>query len=717
VRARYPRLRGAAAAAGDGLPIVVDLGAGPPPTPRPGSTALVHIPPGGRRIRCLVAADLVGEEAAAHLRDDLAAFLRALADAPQDVLAIPLLPADRRRQVLEEWNDTSRAYPRDTCVTRLVADQARRRPEAIAVTGATGPLSYRELERRANRLASVLGNAGVGRGDRVGVCLRRSADLVVGLLAVLKTGAAYVPLDPVYPAQRIRFMIGDAGVSLVVSQQGLAAALGSRVRVVSVEESRAGSVNEPYDRASAEDPAYVIYTSGSTGRPKGVQVGHRALTNLLCAMAVEPGCAETDTLLAVTTACFDIAGLELYLPLVTGGCVEVATEQVTADGFALRQRIESTRPTVMQATPATWRMLIAAGWAGDSRLRVLCGGEALTADLAEALAARSKEVWNLYGPTETTIWSAVNRVAAGQRITIGRPIPNTRFHVLDRRRLPVPPYVPGELYIGGDGVADGYLGRPELTAEKFVPDRLLGSGKFYRTGDLVRYLPDGAVEYLNRVDDQVKVNGYRIELGEIEAALSRHPRIARAVVVVREDAPGDRRLAAYAVPSGPALPEPAVLRRYLARELPAYMVPAVYVPVRTIPLTDNGKVDRAALPAPPNRHSGIRPAGPPPRTAVEAAIAAAWRSSLRLEHIGVDDNFFDAGGNSLLLVEVVERLRAGLSAPLTSVDMFRHPTIRTMARHLDTAHRAEPADPTARPDRTGRTLIHQRRRARRPLTD
>ncbi|MFI6542819.1 amino acid adenylation domain-containing protein [Streptomyces prunicolor] len=716
-------------AAAKGMPVVVDLGAGPVHAPRPGSTALVHIPPGGRSCRLLLAADQVGEQAAEHLADDLTAFLAALAAAPDDVLAVPLLPEHRRRR-MREWNDTARPYPRDACVPRLVTEQARRRPHAIAVTDTTETLTYGELEHRADRLAAILGRAGVTRGTRAGVHVRRSADLVVALLAVLKTGAAYVPLDPVYPAERVRHMIGDAGVAVVVSQPGLAATLDPGVRVVDVAGSRApeplrpgatptGAREDPppYDHAVADDPAYVLYTSGSTGRPKGVRVGHRALTNLLCSMAAEPGCTESDTLLAVTTVCFDIAGLELYLPLVTGARVHVAPEGIGGDGLALAWLIESTRPTLMQATPATWRTLIATGWKGDPRLRVLCGGEELTSDLAAALTRRAVQVWNLYGPTETTIWSAAGRVDPGRPVTLGRPIANTRLHVLDRRGLPVPPYVPGELYIAGDGVADGYLGRPELSAEKFLPDPFHGSGPMYRTGDMVRRLPDGTLRYLHRVDNQVKVDGHRVELGEIEAVLSRHPDVARAIAVVREDAPGDRRLTAYVVPAGSEPPGTPALRRHLARHLPAYMVPGTIVPVTEIPLTKNGKADRAALPVPrPDRRREM--AGPAPGTGTERAIAAVWRSTLRVDEIGIDDNFFDTGGSSLLLADVVRQLRDDLSAGLTVLDMFQHPTVRSMARHLATEDRARHTEDVVRSGRRpDRTVLHQRRRARRPSAD
>ncbi|MEU3337918.1 amino acid adenylation domain-containing protein [Streptomyces sp. NPDC006668] len=732
---------------GEGLPVVVDLGAEPPHAPRPGSTALVHVPPGGRRCRLLVAADLVGAPAAHRLREDLTAYLAALTATPGDVLALPLLPAAGRHTATEGY-DTARPRPRDMCVTRLVAEQVQRRPEAIAVTDDAGAVSYGELGRRIDRLAAALCSAGVTRGSRVGVFLGRSVDLVVALLAVLRAGAAYVPLDPVYPAERIRFMIGDAGVAVVVSRPALAAGLEAGVQVVDVDEcgrratdrGSTAATFEPWqdpivcgrapeprtpapdvrglpDHASADDPAYVIYTSGSTGRPKGVQVGHRALTNLLLAMASEPGCGQSDTLLAVTTVCFDIAGLELFLPLVTGATVDVVPEQVAVDGFALRQRLESTRPTLMQATPATWRMLITAGWKGDPRLRVLCGGEALTPDLAEALTRRAGEVWNMYGPTETTIWSAAGRVETGGRVTLGRPIANTRFHVLDPRGLPVPPYVPGELHIGGDGVADGYVGRPALTAERFPPDRFHGSGRIYRTGDIVRRLADGTLEYLHRTDHQVKVNGFRVELGEIEAALSGHPHVSQAVAVVRETVPGDRRLTAYVVPAEGEAPMAPELRRHLSRLLPSYMIPGSFVAVARMPLTQNGKVDRAALPEPRTAPT-VKSAGPPPRTQVERIVAAAWRSVLRVGDIAVDDNFFDVGGTSLLLTEVVRQLREDLGIPLTSLDMFGHPTIGAMARHLTGRGPAGDTGDTALPgQRPDRAALHRRLRARRASAD
>jgi polyketide synthase PksN len=565
------------------------------------------------------------------------------------------------------------------------------------------------------------------------VYLERSTELVVALLAVMKAGAAYVPLDPVYPAERLAVMIADARLALLLTEERLVPTLRGRVvDVLPVERAwsaiETAGDDEPCDRADPDGLAYVIYTSGSTGVPKGVRVGHRALTNLLCAMARTPGFTDRDRLLAVTTVCFDIAGLELFLPLVTGGSVEVAPAGVTADGFALRELIERSRPTVVQATPATWRMLMAAGWGGEPSLRAWCGGEALAPDLAGELAARAVAVWNLYGPTETTIWSSAAEVAPGGPVSIGRPIANTRCYVLDRWMRPVPPGVPGELYIGGDGVAAGYLNRPELTRERFVPSPFVEGETLYRTGDRVRHRADGQLDYLDRFDNQVKVRGFRIEPGEVEAALRRHPAVRLAAVVVREDAPGDRRLVAYYVPRAGA-PPAARMRGFLAATLPGYLVPAAVIAVDGIPLTPNGKVDRAALrafgsvprePVPSGAApSGVAPSGMAPSgmapSGIARTITAVWREVLRVERVGPDDGFFDLGGDSLLLVDVVARLRRELGSTLTGVDLFRYPTVRALAGHLEqTGTAGAERRSTRRRDTAALGALRHRRDARTP---
>ncbi|MFD7137371.1 amino acid adenylation domain-containing protein [Streptomyces sp. NPDC059894] len=728
LRTRYPRPRGTDASGT--LPTALHLGAAPPPDALRGRTAAVHVAADGTRCTWLLDGREFGPEAAAGLAADCADFLAGLAEAAAcdtagPVLAVPLMSRRRRRRVLVEWNDTASAEPVLECVTTLVARQAHARPDAVAVSDEETELTYRELADRTDRVARALAARGIGPGDRVGVLLRRRADLVPVLLGTLASGAAYVPLDPVYPRRRLDHMAADARLALLLADPGAADGLGGDVPLLAPDEAlrAAGRETGRLDRASPDAPAYVIYTSGSTGNPKGVQVGHRALSNFLMSMAREPGCGPDDRLLAVTTVCFDIAGLELFLPLTVGGRVDVASEQAAADGFALRTLVERTAPTVLQATPATWRMLCSAGWPGRAELRVLCGGEALPADLAAELTDRAGQVWNMYGPTETTVWSAVSRVRAGRRVTIGRPIANTRCYVLDGRGEPVPPFVPGELYIAGDGVADGYLGRPDLTAERFVrePGR---PGSMYRTGDVVRHRADGELEYLHRADNQVKLHGYRIELGEIESVLAGHPAVARCVAVVHEDASHGRGIVAYVVPAdagtenpgtdNPAAENPAagamdaaVLRRHAEAALPRYMVPTAFVPLARIPLTDNGKVDRKALPA-PVRGTAAR-TGPAPGTDLERLVARAWREALPAGEFGLDDNFFESGGNSLNVVDVVARLRADSGTDLVVVDMFRCPTIRTMAARLggtagaDTARRH-----LARPDRS----LISRRRAR-----
>ncbi|GGU44222.1 amino acid adenylation domain-containing protein [Streptomyces coeruleorubidus] len=701
---RHPDLTGAARTR---LPVAVVL---------PGDAA----EPGDRPLTVRIDAHgTVGFHAGAGLTADherwlaghFAVFLDALAADPHSPLGTADLLAPEERDLLfVRWNDTDEEYPREQTVTRLVTDIACAAPDAIAVRFQDRVLGYGELDEAADRLARHLAGLGAGPGTLVGVYLERSSELLVSLLAVLRTGAAYVPIDPIYPPARIGHMLQDSGARLVVTDETLGGTLAEfPVTPVPVSTAlTAGPPAAPLDRSDPDTLAYVIYTSGSTGLPKGVQVGHRALVNFLWTMARRPGFDSRDSLLALTTVCFDIAGLELYLPLVRGGTVEVLSAAEAADGVALRERVERSAPTVLQATPTTWQMLLAAGWNGDPALRALCGGEPLPPELARRLAPRVGALYNMYGPTETTIWSTVDRVLPGEA-GIGRPIGNTRCHVLDERAVPVPPGIPGELYLSGDGVAEGYLGRPELTAERFVTAPGGGTGRAYRTGDLVRHLPDGRLEYLERIDGQIKLNGYRIELGEVESALRLLPGVTAAVAVVREDRPGERRLAGYLVgPAGP--PDTAGLRAALGEHLPAYMVPSALVVLPRLPLTPNGKVDRKALPKP----DVVRVAGGAAavRTDLERRIAEVWCEALGLEWVGAEDNFFDVGGDSLRLTSVVATLRERLGLQITRLDMFGHPTVRAMAAHVADADRpAEPA--VSRPRRSRDTAALARRRDRR----
>ena len=475
----------------------------------------------------------------------------------------------------------------------------------------------------------------------MGLCVERSLDMVVGLLGILKAGGAYVPLDPTYPAERLAFMLEDAQVPLLVTQQHLLTQLPAHATkvvcldadaAVLAQQSKANSLSA----ATSDHLAYVIYTSGSTGRPKGVQILHRAVVNFLLSMRQQPGLTAQDTLLAVTTLSFDIAALELFLPLLVGARLIVASRDTAADGVALAETLTRARVTAMQATPITWRLLLAAGWQGNPDLKILCGGEALPLDLAQQLLPRAASLWNLYGPTETTIWSTLCKIEPGYEvITIGRPIANTQIYLLDPQLQPVPVGVPGELYIGGDGLARGYLNRPELTAERFIPHPFSNESgaRLYKTGDLARYRPDGTIEHLGRLDYQVKLRGFRIELGEIEALLAQHPAVRQAVVVAREDVPGDKRLVAYVALREKQTATVGDLQSHVMKQLPTYMVPSAFVLLEAFPLTPNGKVDRRALPAPEHTRPELREAFVAPCTPTEEVVTGIGLGSSELSRL------------------------------------------------------------------------------------
>jgi len=635
--------------------------------------------------------DLFGETT---IRGMMAHYLRLLEGAlerPDTPIGdLPLLSEGERRRMLEEWNDTRRPVPESAILPRAFEIQAARRPDSPAVAFEGEVLTYRALNERANRIAHRLLALGAGPGKTVAVFLERSLDLPAALLGVLKTGAAYIPLDPAYPKARISGVLEDARPFAILTREKEAQGLPllaekSRTLCLDVEGAalEAETAADPGIRPGPEDPAYAIFTSGSTGRPKGVRVPHRALANFLQAMRRRPGFGEEDHLLAVTTVSFDIAALELFLPLVAGGCLEILPAEICADGARLRERLEASPATVMQATPATWRLLLAAGWQGNRKLQVLCGGETLSRQLADALLSRSASLWNLYGPTETTIWSTIHRVTPELKaVPIGRPIDNTRAYVLDGSGRPALPGVTGELFLGGMGVALGYENRPEETAARFLPDPFSPEpgARMFQTGDAARFLPDGTLEIFGRLDTQVKVRGFRVELGEIESVLARHPAVAQAAAGLFVPRPGDERLAAWIVPRPGAEPAPEELRGFLKDQLPAYMVPAHFTTLAELPLTPNGKLDRKALP-PPAGDSAVRggtfvaPAGD-----LERALAAIWEEVLGSSPVGVTDDFFDLGGHSLLAVQAFALMqeRLGLELPLAA--LFQATTIREIAR-------------------------------------
>lgn len=612
------------------------------------------------------------------------------ADASQRVSRLPLLSCEERKRLVEDCNITRADYPRDRCVHQLFEEQAARTPDAIAAVYEDQQLSYAELNQRADRFAAHLRHLGVGPGLLAGVYVERSLDMLIALLGVLKTGAAYVPMDPTYPAQRVAFVLEDTKAPVLLTQQSLAQNLGTFGARVVCLDAALDSTSSPSGFAPAasnvgpEDLAYVIYTSGSTGTPKGVEITHRALVNLLSSMRKKPGLDSRDTLLAVTTLSFDIAGLELFLPLCVGAKLVIASRETAADGGLLLKRLVSSGATVMQATPITFRLLIEAGWNGSPQLKILCGGEALPRELANQLVERSESVWNMYGPTETTIWSSTVKLSAGDGpVPIGQPIDNTQFYVLDGCEELTPLGRPGELYIGGDGLARGYFRRPELTAEKFGRDVFRGDSdsRLYRTGDLVRRREDGTLEFLGRLDHQVKLRGYRIELGEIETALSRYPGVREVVVALREDIRGDKRLVAYIVTDQEALTVTAI-REFLAGKLPNYMLPSAVVRMHALPLTPNGKMDRRALPAPEAGRTTREQNFIAPQTEQEKTLAGIWSEVLRLDRVGIRDDLFELGADSLHIFQIAARAnRAGIR--ISPAKFLKYRTITELLAQVD----------------------------------
>ena len=617
--------------------------------------------------------------------------LNALAAMPSDAAAryesfSSLSVADKKKLQME-WNDTQADYPRNTLTHEFFEAQAGCTPERTALRFEAEALSYAELNSRANRIAQALRSQGVGRGGRVGLCVERGADMVAAVLGILKAGAAYVPLDPAFPAERLRFMAEDAELTMLVSTSDLAGCFTlPRARQLLLDTDAAMIASQSDQRltpdgaldAHPEDPAYVIYTSGSTGKPKGVVVPHRAVVNFLTSMAREPGLTADDVLVAVTTLSFDIAVLELQLPLTVGATVVIASLDEAIDGHSLRTLLEQHHASVMQATPVSWRLLLEAGWQGSKGFKALVGGEALPKDLAEQLLGCGVELWNMYGPTETTVWSTCSRITdTANGISIGKPIANTTVYILDAHNNLCPIGVPGELCIGGDGVTLGYWNRPELTAERFIADPYSTSpgAKLYRSGDRARWRNDGTLEHLGRLDFQVKIRGFRIELGEIETNIANHPAVRETVVIAREDVPGDQRLVAYVVPRDGEITA-ADLKGHLLHHLPSYMVPSAFVMLEALPLTPNAKIDRKALPVP--EHSDLlRTAYVAPQTATEALLAGIWGEVLKLKHVGIHDNFFELGGHSLLAVSMMERMRrAGMNADIRA--LYLTPTIASL---------------------------------------
>ncbi|HEX5507502.1 MAG TPA: amino acid adenylation domain-containing protein [Pseudolabrys sp.] len=596
---------------------------------------------------------------------------------------LPLLTDAEISQMLVVWNETSAVVPQ-LGVHQQFEAKAAQIPHAIAVTCNGRSCTYRDLNRSAAVVASRLRKLGVQEGSLVALAADRSLEMAAALLGILKTGGAYLPLDPQFPEERLKLIIEDARPHVLLTKKELLGKLPAWSAATVLCDDVFGCKENDIEivtQSSVGGLAYVLYTSGSTGEPKGVEIPHSALVNLLASMQREPGFGDADRMLAVTTLSFDIAALEIFLPLISGGQLIIASSDVAADPTLLAKLIRDCGCTVMQATPAMWRALVESGWPGQKGLKMLCGGETLPRELADKLLARGSSLWNLYGPTETTIWSTLHRVEAGEgSVSIGKAIANTRTFILDCVGNPVPIGVTGELCIGGRGLARGYRNRKQLTKRRFVVSEVAPDERLYRTGDLARYRADGTIECLGRLDNQVKVRGFRIEVEEVESFLLKHPNVAAAAVKAWPDSSGEMSLTSYIVGRHGPAPSAAQLREFLQGSLPDYMVPSRYVALRQLPMTRNCKVDRNALP----NTNDIQVARhfQEPRGNIECRLAAIWKDILGVKIIGARDNFFDLGGHSLLVAKLLRRIEAEFGISLSMAAVFYAPQLDELAARL-----------------------------------
>ncbi len=619
-------------------------------------------------------------------------LLQGIVDNPDTPIAhLPLLNEEEKQHILVGFNQTEQPCLHNVPVHELIEAQVAQTPTAVALVCGNQRLTYEQLNSQANQLAHYLQEQGVEPGQMVGLCMDRSLEMVVALLAILKSGGTYIPLDPAYPPARIAHILDDAQAAVLITHSSLREQLpDSTAKVVWLDTEwntiRSLDKTNPSNGSTGEQLAYVIYTSGSTGKPKGVEIPHRALSNLLQSICRKPGLTAHDRLLAVTTISFDIAAVEIYGPLLVGGEVHLASSEDAMDGRRLMDCLRNSNATVMQATPATWQMLVDVGRNEFSQLRMFCGGAVLTRELANSLCAQGAELWNMYGPTETTIYSVIHRVTPGSGlIPIGRPIANTQLYVLDASMQPVPIGIPGELYIGGQGVARGYWGRPDLTKEKFIPDSLNSAKerRLFKTGDQVRCRQDGNIEFLGRMDFQVKIRGFRIELGEIESTLAQHRAIRDVVVIAQEEPSRESRLVAYLVPRLETHPNNEDLRNFLGNTLPLYMIPSSFVWLDSLPLTPNGKIDRAKLSAEERTSSELQHTSLAPRTPLESQLKTTWEKVFGKYPIGVMDNFFDLGGESLLAVHLALEIEKTLHTKISIPTIFQAQTIAQLAKLIE----------------------------------
>ena len=639
----------------------------------------------------------VGERIAQFATRYASILEQMIAHPKRSIREISILNAKEKGELFAQQQATAYEIRPETNVLTLIADRAKDAPDRIAITFAHDSISYGELEARSTRLAELLRLSGVTTEDLVALYVDRSAPMIVAMLAIMKAGAAYIPIDPNFPADRIAWILEDASPKLILTETALAKKLNQTsvpIQFLDALIAQTSNASSDGERSAPTiyplNTAYVIFTSGSTGRPKGVQVTHRALYNFLHSMQSEPGFAQVDSLLAVTTISFDIAGLELFLPLITGGRVVIASRDTAVDGRALQKAISQHGITTMQATPVTWRVMLETGWKPPPTFAALCGGEALPVDLSASLTRAGVSLWNLYGPTETTIWSAVRRVLTSAQTNnsvepIGHAILNTQLYVLSRHFSPQACQLPGELYIGGEGLARGYLKRPTLTADSYRPDPFgqQPGARLYKTGDLVAWSEDQTLQFLGRIDHQVKIRGYRIELGEIEFRLRQHSNTKEAVVIARTGtSDSSARILAYLTVRDSVAHSDKELRIFLKEVLPEYMVPAHILMLEAFPLTPNEKIDRKALPEPESL-AQLSSSSTAPQRQSEKLIGDIWSQVLRRTTINIDDNFFDLGGHSLLLSRVNEELQRQLERDIPLIHLFEYPTIRSLSNWID----------------------------------
>ncbi len=614
-----------------------------------------------------------------------------------NVFKVPIMGEEELNQILYEWNETQADYPSNKCVHELFTIQAQKTPAAIAVSFEGKYMTYQELDQKSDQLAVYLKKHGAGSGDMVGVCIERSFEMIIGLLGILKTGAAYVPLDPSYPKDRLKYMMEDSDAKIILTQStlttnGLSKFKTEKIYLDKKWNSIFGKKHEDYDieqdgNFSSANISYMIYTSGSTGKPKGVKIFHRSLTNLLHAMDSHLSLSSKDSFLSITSLSFDIAALEIFLPLIKGARIELLPPVITNDGSGLKSFLESTDISYMQATPATWQILKYAGWQGNPSTTLICGGEALSDDLAKNLINWGKTAYNVYGPTETTIWSTIQKLQKANPVNIGNPIANTKLYILDDYLNPVPVGVAGELYIGGEGLFKDYHNKPKLTSIRFIPNPFdkKNSSKIYKTGDLVRYLPSGEIDYLGRMDNQVKVRGYRIELEGIETVLNQDEQIRECIVIVRHDRKNDKQIVAYIVPIKKVKAVSiSKIHNRMKEVLPLFMVPSDYVVLEKFPLTPNGKVDRKALPK-PKGHQLINEYIPP-STSVAIQLSQIWHSILDVDKVGIKDHFLEIGGDSVKATELLVRINEELGVNLTIQNLFENLTIAELSETIIYIH-------------------------------